>query len=189
MTIALITPPAAEPLQLAAVKAHLRVDGNEDDTLIGVAITAARVHVEAMTRRMLIAQKWRVYLDAWPRKRTVVLPPAPLISVDAVTVYDAEGEPAELPLADFEVDTVSAPGRLVMRHAPSPGMAANGIEIDVTAGYGPSGIDVPAPLQQAMLMLIAHWYEHRGPAGHDLAGHVPPPGFDALIAPYRILQI
>ncbi len=84
MTIALITPPAVEPLQLADAKAHLRIDGDEDDTLIGVAITAARVHVEAMTRRMLIAQQWRVYLDAWPRKRIVSLAPAPLISIDAV---------------------------------------------------------------------------------------------------------
>ena len=48
---------------------------------------------------------------------------------------------------------------------------------------------MPAPLRQAIMMLVAHWYEHRGAVGHDLAGDVPPLGFDALIAPYRILSL
>ena len=56
----------------------------------------------------------------------------------------------------------------------------------MTAGYGASSVDVPAPLRQAALMLVAHWYEHRGVVGHDQAGNVPPQGFEALIAPYRI---
>ena len=89
---------------------------------------------------------------------------------------------------DYEVDAVAVPGRLVLS-ATAPvvvGKAINGIEIDVTAGYGPSSVDVPAPLRQAVMMLVAHWYEHRGAVGHDMAGAVPPHGFDALIAPYRI---
>ena len=42
---------------------------------------------------------------------------------------------------------------------------------------------------QAVLQLVAHWYEHRGAVGHDLAVLVAPLGFEALVAPYRILSL
>ncbi len=191
MTAALITAPALEPVTLADAKAHLRLDSDDDDALLSAAIVAARVHVEALSRRCLIEQGWRVYLDQWPRKRIVRLTPAPLISVDAVTVYDADGDPTVVAEDDYEVDAVAVPGRLVLSgSAPvAVGKAVNGIEIDVTAGYGPSSLEVPAPLRQATMMLTAHWYEHRGVVGHDMAGDIPPLGFDALIAPYRILSL
>ena len=190
MTAALITPPTLEPVTLADAKAHLRIDGDDDDDddFLTAAIVAARSHVESLTRRVLLEQGWRVYLDAWPRKRIVTILVAPLISVDEVTVFDPAGDPVAVTTDDYEVDTVAVPGRLVLS-SPLPvivGRAVNGIEIDVTAGYGPSSVDVPAPLRQAALMLVAHWYEHRGVVGHDQAGNVPPQGFEALIAPYRI---
>lgn len=191
MTAALITGPALEPVSLADVKAHLRVDGDDDDLLLQAAIVSARYHVETLTRRFLIEQTWRVYLDAWPRKRIVRLPPAPLISVDAVTVYDANGDPQTVDPDDYEVDTAAVPGRVILAAAaPAPAArAVNGIEIDVTVGYGPSSVDVPAALRQAVLMLVTHWYEHRGAVGHDLAVLVAPLGFEALVAPYRILSL
>ena len=191
MTAALIVPPALEPVSLAEAKAHLRLDADDEDAWLAAAITAARVHVEAKTRRVLVEQGWRIYLDAWPKQRIVAVPIAPLITVDAVTVYDPAGDPIVVDPADYEADTVSVPGRLFLS-SPVPvlvGRAVNGIEIDVTAGYGPTSIDVPAPLRQAIMMLTAHWYEHRGAVGHDLAADVPPLGFDALIAPYRVLTL
>ncbi len=190
MTAALITPPAIEPVLLDDAKAYLRLDTDDDDALVTAAITAARVHVEALTRRCLIEQRWRVYLDAWPRKRIVPIAVAPLISVEAVTVYDAAGDPHVVDDGDYEVDTVAVPGRLVLSAVvPIATRHFNAIEVEVTAGYGASSIDVPGPLRQAIMMLVAHWYEHRGVVGHDNSGAVPPVGFEALIAPYRILSL
>lgn len=191
MAVALLTGPAVEPVSLDDVKAHLRLDGDDDDGLLQAAITSARYHVEATTRRKLIEQGWRVYLDAWPRRWIVHLPVAPVMTVDAITIYDAAGEPQTVEPEDYEIDAASAPGRLVLSAtAPVPvGKAVNGIEIDVTAGYGPSSVDVPGPLRQAVLMLVTHWYEHRGAVGHDLAVLIAPLGFEALVAPYRILSL
>ncbi len=191
MTAALITPPALEPVSLTDAKAHLRLDTNDDDALLSAALTAARVHVEAKTRRVLVEQGWRIYLDAWPKQRIVTVPVAPLMSVTGVTVFDPGGDEIAVDPGDYEVDTVSVPGRLFLS-SPVPvlvGRAVNGIEIDVTAGFGPTSIDVPAPLRQAIMMLVAHWYEHRGAVGHDMSLNVTPLGFDALIAPYRILSL
>lgn len=191
MTAALITPPALEPVSLEDAKAHLRLDSDDDDALVSAAIVAARVHVEALTRRVLIEQGWRAYFDAWPRRRLVSLPVAPLISVEAVTVYDENGDATVVSADDYEVDAITVPGRLLLLSSvpAAVGRAINGIEVDLTAGYGASSVNVPAPLRQAIMMLVAHWYEHRGAVGHDLAGSAPPHGFHALIAPYRVLSL
>ncbi|WP_421724239.1 head-tail connector protein [Bauldia sp.] len=190
MTAALITGPALEPVSLADAKAHLRLDTADDDGLLTAAIVAARVHVEAATRRLLIEQAWRLYYDAWPRS-VVALPVAPLMSVDKVTVFDAAGAPQVVAPEDYTADVVSVPARLTLAtSAPTAvGQAFNGIEIDVTAGYGATSVNVPAPLRQAILMLVAHWYEHRGAVGHDQGGETTPLGFDALVAPFRLVTV
>jgi uncharacterized phiE125 gp8 family phage protein len=120
----------------------------------------------------------------------VTIPLAPLIAVESVIVYDRDGDPATLSPVDYQVDTASVPGRL-MPYAivPLAERTINGIEIDVTAGYGASSVDVPAPLRRAMMMLIAHWFEHRGIVDDGASADVPPQGFDALIAPYRIFSL
>ena len=191
MTATLITGPALEPVSLEDAKAHLRADGSAEDGLLTAALVSARIHVEATTRRALIAQAWRIHRDAWPPDRIVRLPVAPLISIDAVTVYDSGGAATVLDADAYHADLVSAPGRLVLSSSvpATVGQPVNGIAIDVTAGYGPSSVDVPAPLRQAVLMLVTHWYEHRGAVGHDMAGRVAPLGFDALVAPYRVVAL
>jgi uncharacterized phiE125 gp8 family phage protein len=190
MTATLITPPAIEPVSLAEAKAHLRVDGDDEDALIAATVSAARLHVEQATRRALIAQGWRIWMDAWPVSRVVELPLAPLISVDAVSVFDAAGDAEELDPATYEVDTVSVPGRIRLKGSPpAPEREMNGIAIDVTAGYGEEAGAVPAPLRQAIFQLAAHWYENRSAVTYDRAQGIAPLGVDALIAPYRVVAL
>jgi uncharacterized phiE125 gp8 family phage protein len=189
MTATLTTPPAIEPVSLAEAKTHLRVDEDTDDTLIAATITAARLHVEHATRRLLIAQAWRFWRDAWPTSRVIELPVTPLISVDAVWVIDKAGEETGLDEDSYEVDIVSVPGRIRFGSTPAPGRDLNGIAIDVTAGFGEEPDAVPAPLRQAILQLVAHWYENRSAVSHDRTQGVAPLGVDALIAPYRLLAL
>ena len=186
----LVSAPAIEPVSLAEAKAHLRLEDDAEDALVEAAITAARLYVERATRRALIAQGWRVFLDAWPASRIVDIPIAPLIAVDAVTVYDEDGEATVMEAEAYQVDAVSVPGRLrLIGTAPAPGQALNGIAIDVTAGHGEAAEDVPAPLRQAILQLIAHWHENRSATTSDRTTVIAPLGVDALIAPYRVLAL
>lgn len=189
MTLVLVTPPAAEPVAREDVKAFLKLEQGDEDTLIDTLIAAARLHVEAATRRMLIAQGWRLVLDGWPARRLIELPLSPVIGVEAVTVYDREGEPTVLDQAAYVVDPLSTPARILVREAVPVGLAFNGIEIDFTAGYGTDPADVPAPLRQAAMKLVAHWYELREPVAFGGAPHSVPAGLEALLAPYRVVGL
>src|SRR5690606_13517289 len=110
MASTLLTAPAVEPLTLAEAKAWLRVEHDDEDDLIATLITAARAQVEAVTRRALITQHWRLVLDTWPCHGRIVVTPAPLQALLAARVFDADGETQEIDAQSFVVDTASAPG-------------------------------------------------------------------------------
>ena len=81
----LLAGPAEEPVSLAEARAFLRVDDTAEDGLITTLIGAARLHVEGVTGRALLAQSWRVVLDAWPDDRQVRLPVTPFMAVTEIT--------------------------------------------------------------------------------------------------------
>lgn len=184
MTAFLVRPPAAEPVSLAEAKAHVRLDHDAEDDLVAALIPAARGLVEHRTRRALIDQGWRLALDRWPRRGPVRLSPAPVASVDAVTVFGADGTPHVLAADDYAVDL--AGGRLVPGPtATRPGRALNGIEIDYSCGYGETAAAVPEPLRQAILLLVGHWFEVREAASLGVIASPVAFGFEALVAPFR----
>ncbi len=189
MVAILVSGPQAEPVTREEAKAHARIDGASEDARIDALIAAARADVENRTGRALMTQSWRIVRDGVPRGGVVRLAPAPVISVDAVTLYGADGTPQVASADEYEVDLVSAPGRLLLRSGRFWGARAmNGLEIDVTCGYGDAA-DVPAPLKQAILMLTAYWFEQREAAS---AGAVAGPvahGVAALLAAYRMPRL
>jgi uncharacterized phiE125 gp8 family phage protein len=182
----LLTPPAAEPLSLADARQFLRVEHDADDELIAALIAAARAEVELATRRLLMMQTWRIVLHRWPPSGRIVSPASPLRTLEAVRVFDAEGEAEALDTGAFLLDTSSVPGVIVFTRGslPAPGRALAGIELDVTAGYGEAA-DIPAPLLQAIRHLVARAYEQRDRVAPDAL----PDTVAKLIAPFRILSI
>jgi uncharacterized phiE125 gp8 family phage protein len=176
-------PPAIEPVSLADLKAHLRLDGAIEDALLGSLITTSRLQVEAALALALITQGWLWTLDRWPDASTIAMPVAPIQNISAITVSTANGTLASVQPADYILDGQAVPARLIAKDKwPLPGARANGIQIGFTAGFGLAAIDVPAPLRQAILLLAAHWYGRRDPSGS--CGSFPPLVND-LLAPYR----
>lgn len=180
----LIDGPAVEPIPLAEMKAYLRIDDDDtgQDELIAGLVKAARLTVEAASRRILISQGWRVMMDRWPADGTVELPLSPLIAVEGITIFDADGLAAAVPESAIAADLSREPPLIVVSAPPVPGKARNGIAIDLRAGYGATPDDVPATLKLAIEILVAHWFENRG----DVIGEqILPPEALALLAPYR----
>lgn len=184
MTLFPTAPPAAEPVTLAEAKAHLRVDGNDEDALIAALVTVAREHIERETARVLINRPYRLCLDDWPADGVIRIGRGPVREVTGVTVYDGEGNATAVSLTDHLLDGEARPARLWLRDPPAPGRALNGIEIDFVAGFGASGADVPDTLKRAMLLHVAAMFAVRGAVPLEAQPAAMPPGYDRLIAPF-----
>lgn len=184
MTIIELTPPAVEPLTLVEIRAHLRLDTEEEDALLSVLATVAREHLERETGLVLASRDFRLCLDKWPADGIVTIARGPVRTVASVTVYDGEGEPQAVDLAGHLLDGEARPARLWLRDVPQPGRALNGIEVEFLAGFGESGADVPETLKRAMLLHVAAMFACRGVAAVEAQPAVVPPGYDRLIAPF-----
>lgn len=189
MSAYLLTPPAIEPLTLTEAKQFLRIEHNDDDTVISALIAAARTQVETAVRCALIAQTWRFVCDAWPVDGRLALKRGPLLSVAAARVFDAEGDPIVIDPEAFALDKGSSAIAAPPWSLPVPGRSAAGIEIDVVMGFGAGAASIPETLRQAVRLLLAHWYDHRGLGTAGIAGGAPLPALAAMVAPYRVLSL
>ena len=184
MTITELAPPLGEPLTLAETKAHLRVETSADDAVITGLIRTVRDHLERQTGLLLLTRTFRLYLDDWPLARVIQIARGPVQTIEAVTVYDADGMPQNIDATGFVLDGQARPARLILPRQPEPGRAINGIEIDFSAGFGSTGADVPDTLKRAMLLHAALLYEFRGAVPIDSQPAAVPAGYDRLIAPF-----
>ena len=192
MALVLTSGPASEPVTLAEAKTHLRVDGSAEDTLIGSLIITSRLHVEAALGLGLITQSWSYFLDAWPAGHQLSLPLRPVQSIAAVRLYAADESVATVAADTYLLDGAATPARLVGRANltwPKPGRTANGIEIAFVGGYGNAPIDVPAPIRHAILLLVAHWHEHREPVAIGETNASVPSTVSDLLHPYRWVRL
>ena len=188
MSLIQTIPPAVEPVTLADVKAHLRVSHGDDDAFISNLITAARRQIEQRIGLCLILQGWSVYFDRWPINDSLRIPLDPVLAIADIKIYGDDDIAAILDPAHYFIDRAAWPARIVLRHGrstPQPGRVANGIEINLTAGYGATAAAVPQDLKQAILLTVAAWFGNRG----DEQGGSLPLMAIALIAPYRNVRL
>jgi uncharacterized phiE125 gp8 family phage protein len=187
MPLILNSQPATEPVSLAEAKAQLRITHGDDDAYISTLIIAARRQVEARTGLALITQGWSLWLDCWPDAPVVSLGLAPVGAISDIIAYGEDGTPAVYDPSHYYLDVVSRPGRAVLRQdrlPPLPGRKVNGIEIRFTAGFG-SASAVPQDLKQAILLCLAHWFEHRGEAD---GGSMPLAAIE-ILARHRVTRL
>ncbi|NSW92315.1 MAG: phage head-tail connector protein [Firmicutes bacterium] len=191
MALKLITPPSIEPITLEEAKAHIRVDGADEDILITSLITTAREYCESFQNRAYITQVWELILDAFPAS-PFNIPRPPLQSVDSIKYTDSDGLETTFDSTNYIVDTDSEPGRVALATGivwPSMTLKSiGGVKIRFTAGYGDAAA-VPMMIKQAMLLLIGHWYENREAS---FIGHVSREiefAVHALLWPERVFPI
>jgi uncharacterized phiE125 gp8 family phage protein len=165
--------PAAEPVTLAEAKRHLRVDTNDEDSLISHYITTAREWCEDYLDRALVTQQLLMRLDAFPDEIELPRPPmATAGTATAVSITYTTGDSlatATLATTEYRVDRDATPG--VIRNVyngswPSHLLDQNSVSVTWWAGYG-SAASVPHRVQTAILMCVHELYEKRGD------GHMP----------------
>ncbi len=153
MPLQILQEPAAEPLSLAEVKLHLRVDLPDDDALIAALITSVRQYAETITRRAFIRQTWEYVIDSFPGPTLTGVPwgktftlPAHAIEIEksrvqrvtAINYLDMSGDPQVMPPSDYTVDTSSEPCRITPVFGqiwPIPLPQIGAVNVQFVAGY------------------------------------------------------
>lgn len=189
MALRVVTAPVTEPIALTDAKLYLRVDTTDEDTMITALIVAAREYCESFQNRAYVTQTLDLTLDQFPyrdwhpamnsfpfypmvtptyhtsrHKNAIKLLMPPIQSVTSVTYTDSTGLATVVDPTTYIVDTDSEPGRIVPVFGQQWPVVQlqpiNGVRVQYIAGYG-AAANVPQAVKQAMMMLIAHWYENR----------------------------
>ena len=185
-------PPAAVPVR--AFAEHLRLgsgfaDDGSQDAVLELYLRSAMAAIEARLGRALLARDFSWTVTRWREDACQALPIAPVRSVAAVTLIDADGVETVVDPEAWSVMRDSQRPRLVGRFGRSlPKIPRSGqAEIRFNAGFGEGWDAVPADLRQAVFLLAAHFYENRA-EGAGPAGSLPF-GVLVLIEAYRATRI
>lgn len=186
MALRVVTAPAVEPVSLSEAKAHLRLEETVDDTYVTALISAARVHAEKMLGRGLVLQTVELTLPGFRTayESPVELPGGHLAEVPQLVVQYLDVDDATQTLGAASTYTVSqgelAPGLLYLADGaswPDVSTRADAVQIRYRVGWADAA-SVPAPIKQALLLLISQMYEQRSPEG------VGSTTVDALLSPF-----
>jgi uncharacterized phiE125 gp8 family phage protein len=207
MSLQIVSPPSEEPVSLAEAKLHLRVDVDDDDTLIGSLIIAARQAAETLTGRQLVNARWKLVLDAFPGpavmstrhdatvsfpSHAIVLSKCPVQSVVGIQYLDMNGSIQTLSPADYVVDAACEPARIapVFGKTWPPTLPQIGsVTLMFDAGYGTAAA-VPAGIKSWIKLRVGSLYAHREEMSVLMRGRIDPlPFVDGLLDPYRVAWI
>lgn len=178
---------AALRLQCSVVPYDEDSDGNythPDDDLLVALLAAAVDRAERFTGRSIRLKSYEGALDAFPDDGgEIEIAHPPLVEIHSV-LYGNDSE--MLDFADYALDDYSQPARI----KPLGGLAwptfsypLAGVKIAFEAGY--AAADLPAAIRQALLLMVADWYEHREDSS-DKQNWPLNNGVMALLRPYRV---
>ena len=183
------------PVAAADLAEHLRLstglaplDAGEIATLEGYA-RAAGAAVEGFTGRALIRRRFKWAVTAWRDACREVLPVAPVVQVNAVTLVAGDGSWEAVDGAKWRlVQDQFAPALAGSGSGFLPAIPTGGVaEIEVLAGHADAPEGLPHDLRQAVLLLASHYHEQRHAAGARM-GEIPM-GVQALIARWRKVRL
>ena len=156
----LVTGPTADPITLSEAKKQLEIgvsDTTHDTHLAGL-IQAAREQWEHDTDSATCFATYRIRLAQWTDG--IELPKSPIHSITAIQYYDGANTLQTYPANQYQlhVDAVRLAYLQVL-----PGTVARWDAWTITykVGYSEDGSKVPAIAKNAMLMLVAHYFENR----------------------------
>lgn len=165
-------------VSLEEAQAFLRLDQGQEEGLLAGLIRTASGLCEQFLNKVVITR-------AFSENATLtgdwhMLSTCPVRAIDAVLALDLQGGESPLPPEQFSID-LDAEGRGWVRVI---GPAAQRVRVGGTAGFARNQNEVPEPLRQGVLRLVAHLFAER-----DSAGAGPPAAVTALWRPYRLTRL
>lgn len=193
MLVEMTTTPG-EALPVPELRAQLRLGtgfGEEtlQDGVLENLLRAAIAAVEGRTGKALFARRFAWTLTGWRDPSAAVLPLAPVSALHELRLVGRTGAVTVVDPAAYRLVQDGHRPRLVATSLALPAIMLGGsAEVEFQAGFGEAWAAVPPDLGHAVLLLAAHYYEHRYDAASEGVGAIPF-GVAALIERYRTLRI
>ena len=164
--LVLVNDPSTKVVEVADIKAQLRIDTNDENDLLGYYIDAATDMAENYCNRHFITHQYKLYFNEQVNKASLIFPNCTLEEAGSnkpVNWTDASGSAQSSDKA--YIDAFSNPS-LVYLSSDFPGTtlkdnAANTFYFWFNTGYGAASADVPEAIKQAIKLIVADMYYFR----------------------------
>lgn len=168
--------PEIDPVTVAELKSHLRIEHEIEDTYLQNLIRTATEYIENELQQALI-QRTYVYecskITAKDDLRFVQLPMGPVLEVLSVEQKKLDDARIGLRRYVLQDDRILLPSALM-----------NPIIVTYRAGFGVYPKHIPAPIKQAILMVAGECYENRQGFSMQKSAF-----FQDLLSPYRRIRL
>lgn len=189
----------AEPAETAPLvstddaKAHLRVQHDDEDTLIAALVESAERHISDALAMPLRASTWFGYFRNPGNPNLGLWISGPVVSVSDVAIYDQDDTWTDLENPDYTARALPE-GRgnacveftrdfWAKKYCRINWHDLHPLRVSFTRGYAAGKL--PKSLEHAMKLLLAEWYEHREAASPFPRTELPL-GVRRLLAPFTV---
>ena len=164
--LVLVDNPATKVVSVTDIKAQLRIDSSDEDTLLGYYIDAATDMAENYCNRHFITHQYKLYFNEQVQTASLIFPNCTLEETGSnkpINWVDANGAAQSSDKA--YIDAFSNPS-LAYLSSDFPGTtlkdnAANTFYFWFNTGYGTASSDVPEAIKQAIKLIVADMYYFR----------------------------
>ena len=165
-----------EALELQTLKDHLRMNTDDEDTLLGYYLTTAREMFQHKTGMQVCHAHFKMYLDQW--SSIIYLPLYPVMTIVSV-LYGSTA------FTDYISNLKRTPARITPNSFPQLDQTISPkITIHFHAGYS-NASDIPQSVKTAIMLLAGHYYNQREAYGEVDLKEVPL-GFARICDKYRM---
>ena len=187
------TPVPDASLPVDAFKAHLRLGsgfGEDDlqDAVLRSFLRASLAAIEVRTSKALITRGFAWSLNGWRDAGGQALPLAPITTLSRLALVARDGAETDVDAESYWLERDAQAPRLRPTGVCLPSIPeAGSVLIAFEAGFGATWESLPADLQQAVLMLAAHYYEYRNDTA--LSDGCMPFGVSSLIERFKPMRL
>lgn len=171
-------------LTLTEVKAHLRVDIDNDDSLITTLIDAGYSFAENYTNRIILEVTKELKIDCFQTE--IQLPYLPVISITSIAYKDSDD--ANQAFTDYYLDLRGLFATVKSSQGfsfPSTNTDYENVVITYVVGYE----SIPEQINQAILLVIGAMYEQRENQIVGVSIDTIPVSAEYLLNPYRVISV
>jgi uncharacterized phiE125 gp8 family phage protein len=155
------TLPATLVVSLDEVKAWLKIDGTDEDTLLTSLIASCTAECEAYAGLSFITRTRTVKLTSF-NGRDVILPYGPVTALTSIGYADQDDDAQTIDADDYTLDGSSALAKVrVTESWPYTNRILNNVTVTYVAGYA-NAAAVPEIIKTAIKQNVAVKYEKRG---------------------------